>query len=420
MHDLLTVCVIARNEEAWLSDCLASVAPLGASLVVVDTSSMDRTAEIARAHTDRVVTAPWTEDFAAARNRVLEEVETPWVLMLDADERLSSADPHLVAEVLRELDLDGVALPVLFYDGPVLLQLMRQPRLFRREGARYAGRVGENLKLPGSRWSFFPRPELLEIHNHGHFGPGHAQRGSANRNLSMLEDELKRVEEPEHRTHILWQIAGEWLRIDDYPQAANIFHLIVRNLPADAALRAPCFLGLLDALVGMARFAELLEQADRLLSDYPELKVAWGRKAYALNKLGRPAEAKEAILKGLAATSHLTWMKGEDAGIIPAMWYDLGMTLQQLGEFPGAMYAFMKLKEEASDWQGPIPVDRLVLRLLVEAGAMGEAELLFREMSARNPQAEPALLEDFGELGHPDFALDLMYPDKSAKVEVLQ
>ncbi|MDA8146013.1 MAG: glycosyltransferase [Thermaerobacter sp.] len=420
MRNILTVCVIARNEEAWLPQCLSSAADLGASLVVADTASSDRTAEVARAYTDRVVTIPWTKDFAAARNRALAEADTPWVLMLDADERLSSIDPQLVADILPKLDLDGVAVPVLFYGGPMLLQLMRRPRLFRREGARYVERIAEELRLPGSRWSLFPQPQLLEIHNHGHFVPGLARRSCLNHNLSLLDDALAEGADPQRRTQLLSQAAGGWLRMGSFPQAANAFRSAVQQAPADSALRTACSLGQLEALVGMERFEEAADHAVKLLEKHPELKVAWGRKAYALNKLGRHDEAREAVLSGLAAESFLTWMEAEDAGIAQALWYDLGLTLQQLGELPGAVYAFMKLKEEAPDWRGPVPIDRLVLRLLVESGAMGEADLLFRQLTARSPAAEPALLEDFTELGHPEFALDLLYPKQPTKVEVLQ
>ncbi len=46
---LLTVCVIARNEERFIGACLASVAGLASQMVVLDTGSTDRTVDLARA-----------------------------------------------------------------------------------------------------------------------------------------------------------------------------------------------------------------------------------------------------------------------------------------------------------------------------------------------------------------------------------
>ena len=53
----LSVIVIALNQEANIGDCLASVS-FADEIVVVDTGSTDRTVELARAYTDRVLDRP--------------------------------------------------------------------------------------------------------------------------------------------------------------------------------------------------------------------------------------------------------------------------------------------------------------------------------------------------------------------------
>ena len=50
----LSVCVIARDEEATLPKCLDSVAELADEIVLVDTGSVDATPEIAQRHGARV------------------------------------------------------------------------------------------------------------------------------------------------------------------------------------------------------------------------------------------------------------------------------------------------------------------------------------------------------------------------------
>ncbi len=84
----ISLCMIAKNEEANLPELLRSAAPLGAQLVVVDTGSIDRTREIARDAGAEVVEWAWRNDFAAARNVSLERAKAPWVLWLDADDRI--------------------------------------------------------------------------------------------------------------------------------------------------------------------------------------------------------------------------------------------------------------------------------------------------------------------------------------------
>ncbi|NUP96812.1 MAG: glycosyltransferase family 2 protein, partial [Planctomycetaceae bacterium] len=107
----LTLCVIAKNEEAMLSDCLASVRGLADAIVVVDTGSSDRTVEIAREHGAKVVHHEWSEDFAAARNAALPHVSSGFLLVLDADERLGPGARSALRKALRHDDFDCGLLP---------------------------------------------------------------------------------------------------------------------------------------------------------------------------------------------------------------------------------------------------------------------------------------------------------------------
>jgi glycosyltransferase involved in cell wall biosynthesis len=92
----VTLCMIVKDEEAMLADCLASVRGVVDDMVVVDTGSRDATPQIARKAGARVVSFTWRDDFAAARNEALRHVSHgkpsragDWVLQLDADERLA-------------------------------------------------------------------------------------------------------------------------------------------------------------------------------------------------------------------------------------------------------------------------------------------------------------------------------------------
>lgn len=90
----LTACIIARDEEQALPDCLASLAFCD-EIVLVDGGSTDRTVAIAEAAGARVVHQPWL-GFAAQRNVALDHARGRWVLEVDCDERVS---PQLAAEI---------------------------------------------------------------------------------------------------------------------------------------------------------------------------------------------------------------------------------------------------------------------------------------------------------------------------------
>ena len=87
--------IICRDEGDRIEACLSSV-PLASELLVLDSGSVDNTVEKARDMGARVVETDWP-GFVEQRNRALAMATNPWVLFLDADERLSEP-------ALRELD----------------------------------------------------------------------------------------------------------------------------------------------------------------------------------------------------------------------------------------------------------------------------------------------------------------------------
>jgi glycosyltransferase involved in cell wall biosynthesis len=84
---LLSVAIIALNEERNLPRTLASV-QFADEIIVVDTDSTDRTAEIARSFGAKVFNRDWP-GFAAQKNFAIQQCTGDWILSLDADEELS-------------------------------------------------------------------------------------------------------------------------------------------------------------------------------------------------------------------------------------------------------------------------------------------------------------------------------------------
>lgn len=85
----LCVCILARDEEASIENCISSIRGIADEILVVDTGSFDRTKEIALSLGARVESFPWSGDFSAARNFGLEKATCDYVFMLDADEYIS-------------------------------------------------------------------------------------------------------------------------------------------------------------------------------------------------------------------------------------------------------------------------------------------------------------------------------------------
>jgi (heptosyl)LPS beta-1,4-glucosyltransferase len=96
----LSVAIITKNEEKNLSDCLKSVS-FADDIVVVDSGSTDRTPDIARDLGCRVFTEEW-KGYGPQKNSAIEKCRYAWVLLLDADERLSPGAQEIIGGVLRD------------------------------------------------------------------------------------------------------------------------------------------------------------------------------------------------------------------------------------------------------------------------------------------------------------------------------
>jgi (heptosyl)LPS beta-1,4-glucosyltransferase len=101
---MLSVAIIARDEEKHIGAALDSVAGLaGEVLVLLDGRTRDRTADVCLAHGARVIRTETWRGFSAQRNRALSLCAGEWVLFLDADERVT---PELRDELQALLPQD--------------------------------------------------------------------------------------------------------------------------------------------------------------------------------------------------------------------------------------------------------------------------------------------------------------------------
>jgi glycosyltransferase involved in cell wall biosynthesis len=92
----LSATVLTLNEERNIERCLASLS-WADEIVVVDAGSQDRTLELARRYTDRIITHAWS-GFLAQRSYAFEHCNGQWILFMDADEWV----PAELAEEIRK------------------------------------------------------------------------------------------------------------------------------------------------------------------------------------------------------------------------------------------------------------------------------------------------------------------------------
>ena len=155
----VTVAIPVRNEERNLPSCLARLGRFE-RVVVIDSGSTDRTAEIARAHGAEVVTFAWDGRFPKKRNWFLRNhaPATPWVFFLDADEFVDDAFCDELASVLPSTAHAGFWIQ---YDTWFLGERLRHGDVNRKLALFRVG-AGEYERIEEDRWSHLD----MEIHEH--------------------------------------------------------------------------------------------------------------------------------------------------------------------------------------------------------------------------------------------------------------
>jgi glycosyltransferase involved in cell wall biosynthesis len=151
----LSAVLAVRNEELMLERCLALLGFCDEIVVVIDARTTDGTEAIARRHTDRVWVEAF-EDFSQHKNAAIAKARGDWLLIVDADERITPALAREIQETLaRKPDQWGFWIDTINY---FLGGRMRHGawnddhlRLIRRERAVYRGRIHEYFDVPPER-----------------------------------------------------------------------------------------------------------------------------------------------------------------------------------------------------------------------------------------------------------------------------
>jgi glycosyltransferase involved in cell wall biosynthesis len=160
-REQLSVTIITLNEERNIRDCLESVR-WADETIVVDSGSTDRTIQICLEYTDRIWTNPWP-GMNEQKRIAMDHATHPWILNIDADERVSDDLRDHILRVLEARDADGYRFPRKNY---FLGRWMKHGgwypdhvlRLFRKERGRYGGIDPHDKVVVEGKVSTIPAP----------------------------------------------------------------------------------------------------------------------------------------------------------------------------------------------------------------------------------------------------------------------
>ncbi|MDE7017845.1 MAG: glycosyltransferase [Lachnospiraceae bacterium] len=248
----ISVCIIAKNEEAHIEECLKRIKPYHYEIVLADTGSTDRTLEIAAKYTDKIYHFEWCNDFSAAKNFCIARASHDWILNIDCDEYLESIDEknlsHLMGQhpqsagrilIRNRITESGAAGDAIAYEN------VRVSRFVNRNYFHFVGAVHEQLERLGDArhdalsnraagipsadmaCSFpqsatpYPLPKTaylapISVLHVGYDGTEEEMRLKALRNITLLEQELS-ASGPD--AYLYYQLGQSCMKIKDYEKA---------------------------------------------------------------------------------------------------------------------------------------------------------------------------------------------------------
>lgn len=200
---LLSIGIIFKNEIRCLERCLKSLQPLRdaipCELVMADTGATDGSRQVAEKYADILFDFTWIDDFAAARNAVMDRCSGKWYLSIDCDEWLGGDVRELISLVRDNVEYKYAGITIRNYKDTLLEKSSDYTdftacRLMRMcTGLRYVGKIHERWpsELQGTQKLLWLQRCFL--HHDGYlYSDPVATKEKLDRNMALLREHLEK------------------------------------------------------------------------------------------------------------------------------------------------------------------------------------------------------------------------------------
>lgn len=232
----VSVCIIAKNEEKHIENCLSRLKPYGFEIVVTDTGSTDRTKEIAQKYADKVLDFEWIDDFAAARNFCAENASNNWIIALDCDEYVSHIDVSALRigmqKYAKRAGMFRLMSIINNSDGTQGYATNDVTRIYNKNFYTFINPIHEQIvrKKPEDRSSTMQCFEIpVEIIHHGYCLEGDEMVKKQERNLKLL---YKALENDPDDIYTLFQIGQSLFMLERDEEAAKYYEKAMSYNPS--------------------------------------------------------------------------------------------------------------------------------------------------------------------------------------------
>lgn len=231
----ISVCIIAKNEEKHIGECLKHLQPYGFEIIVTDTGSDDKTKEIAEKYADKVLDFEWIDDFSAARNFCAEHASNNWILSIDCDEYVDAINMQGVRILMQKFPkyVGGFELKSIVIDdvnGQERYTNDFVTRFYNKNFYKYTNAIHEQLiRLKGEKADEYQQFKLpMEVIHHGYNIDGEKMVNKQMRNLQMLE---RAIEKDSQNPYLWFQTGQSRFILKEFEKAAEAYETALSLKP---------------------------------------------------------------------------------------------------------------------------------------------------------------------------------------------
>lgn len=256
MNPTISVCIIAKNEENNIYNCINSVNSISDEIILLDTGSTDKTIEIAKQFDKvKVYETIWEDNFSKARNLCISYATGEWILILDADEEYYSE--YDLREYIKNLrDFDIVNIPVENYYNTYSMYMFKAILYKKNSEINFKGFVHDFL---------YSKKYKLNNVITDKFILRHKNKGNNNSEY-YIKLTIKSLKEDKNNPYYYKHLANDYINIEKYDLAIYYYIEYLNCLKNEEYI----FIRLITLLIDKKRdYKKALKYSKILLEYFP-------------------------------------------------------------------------------------------------------------------------------------------------------
>ena len=198
MKDKIALCLMVKNEEDYIAQCIESVLEFVDTIYILDTGSTDRTVDIAKNYTDKIYFKEFNNDFGYMRNYLLNFVkDEEWILFLDADECFPKESVQTLKKLILNYDDEVGGIRFYRYNfysrgGWYTDHIVK---MFRNKSFKYDKTVSEKIERSVVENGYrIVEPDII-LNHFGRSKPRHIREKTTRNYIQLMKKEVEKNNE---------------------------------------------------------------------------------------------------------------------------------------------------------------------------------------------------------------------------------